>query len=129
MQFEPTLSAALNDYQVWLTTNSIQNSCGATTPTGAKTVSMTGKVLRISSVQTGTSPTYYIQIAGQHVIFTASLSLSPKLPLVQAGDTVTVTYLSVPNSTSTTVQLKTFDDTSINLGPSPITTPTASATP
>ncbi len=129
VQFEPTLSAALNDYQVWLTTNSIQNSCGATTPTGAKTVSMTGKVLRISSVQTGTSPTYYIQIAGQHVIFTASLSLSPKLPLVQAGDTVTVTYLSVPNSTSTTVQLKTFDDTSINLGPSPITTPTASATP
>jgi hypothetical protein len=126
VQFEPNLTTALNDYQQWLTTNSIQNSCGATTPSGGTIKSVTGKVQRISSVQTGSSPTYYIQIAGQHVIFTASLSLSPKLPLVQPGDTVTVTYLSIPGSTSQTIQLKTFDDTSINLGPSPTPTPTAS---
>ncbi len=129
VQFEPTLSAALNDYQVWLTTNSIPNSCGATSPTGGTTVSVTGKVLRISPVQNGTSTIYYIQIAGQHVIFTANLSLSSKLPLVQAGDTVVVTYLSIPNSTSATITLKTFDDTSVNLGPSPLTSPTPSASP
>lgn len=127
VQFEPNLTAALNDYQQWLTTNSIQNSCGVTTPSGGTIKSVTGKVQRISSVQTGTSPTYYIQIAGQHVIFTAGLSLSPKLPLVQPGDTVTVTYLNIPGSTSPTIQLKTFDDTSINLGTSPTPTPTTSA--
>ena len=126
VQFEPNLSAALNDYQQWLTSNSIQNSCGATTPSGGTVKTVTGKVLRISSVQTGTSPTYYIQITGQHVIFTASLSLSPKLPLVQAGDNVTVTYLNIPGSTSPTIQLKTFDDRSINLGATP--TPAASST-
>ena len=126
VQFEPSLASALNDYQLWLASNSIQNTCGAVSPSGGTIKTVTGKVLRISSVQTGTSPTYYIQIAGQHVIFTASLSLSPKLPLVQPGDTVTVTYLNIPGSTSPTVQLKTFDDTSINLGPAP--TPTVSPT-
>ncbi len=130
VQFESTLTAALTDYQAWLTTNTIQNTCGATSPSGGTIQTVTGKVLRISSVQSGTNTTYYIQIAGQHVIFTASLSLSPKLPLVQAGDTVTVTFLNVPNSTSPTVQLKTFDDTSINLGtPTPTVSPTVAATP
>jgi hypothetical protein len=128
VQFEPNLTAALSDYQQWLAANSIQNSCGAILPGGSTTQTLTGKVLRISSVQTGTSPTYYIQIAGQHVIFTASLSLSAKLPLVQPGDTVTVTYLNIPGSTSSTIQLKTFDDTSINLGP-PAVTPTPTASP
>lgn len=135
VQFEPSLAAALNDYQTWLTTNSILNTCGTTSPSGGTIKTVTGKVLRISPVQSGTTTTYYIQIAGQHVIFTADLSLSPKLPLVQPGDTVTVTYLSTPNSTSLTVQLKSFDDTSINLGPSgtptatPGASPTATATP
>lgn len=127
VQFEPNLAAVLNDYQAWLTTNSIQNSCGATSPSGGSIVTVTGKVQRISPVQSGGNTIYYIQIAGQHLIFTASLSLSPKLPLVQAGDTVTVTYLNTPNSTSQVVTLKTFDDTSINLGTTP--TPTTTASP
>jgi hypothetical protein len=129
VQFEPNLTAALNDYQTWLTTNSIPNTCGVTSPSGGTIKTVTGKVLRISPVQSGSTTVYYIQIAGQHVIFTADLSLSPKLPLVQPGDTVVVTYLSIPNSTSLTVQLKSFDDTSINLGPTPTATPGASPTP
>ena len=124
VQFEPTLSAVLNDYKTWLAQNNVTNTCGASSPTGGTTQTVTGKVLRISSVQQGTNTIYYIQIAGQHAIFTANLTLSPKLPLVQAGDTVTVTYLNIPGSTSPTIDLKSFDDQSINIGAMP--TPTAS---
>lgn len=120
VQFEPTLSAALQDYQQWLQQ---LNSGGPTTGT-LQTV--TGKVQRISSVTQGTNTIYYIQVAGQKVIFTANLTLSPKLPLVQAGDTVTVTYI---NSASTVETLKTFDDTTIVLGLATPTTGTPTPTP
>ena len=125
VQFEPTLSAVLNDYKTWLAQNNVTNTCGASSPTGGTTQTVTGKVLRISPVQQGTNTIYYIQIAGQHAIFTANLTLSPKLPLVQAGDTVTVTYLNIPGSTSPTIDLKSFDDQSINIG----ATPTLTASP
>ena len=132
VQFEPNLAAALSDYKQWLAQNNIQNSCGASSPTGGSLQTVTGKVLRISSVQQNGNTIYYIQVSGQRVIFTANLSLSPKLPLVQAGDTVTITYLNIPGSTSSTVDLKSFDDQSINVGapgtptpsPSPGVTPT-----
>lgn len=118
VQFETTLPAALQDYQQWLT----QQGNGSNTPSGGTTQTVTGKVLRIATVQAGTNTIYYIQIAGQKVIFTANLSLSPKLPLVQSGDTVTVTYLG---SNSSVINLQSFDDTSINLsGAAPTITPT-----
>ena len=121
VQFESNLPAALNDYTQWLTQQgSGGGGSGGVTPTN-KTV--TGKVLRISSVQQGTNTIYYLQVAGQKVIFTANLSLSAKLPLVQQGDTVTVTYLP---TTQTVVNLQSFDDTSINLGVTP--TPGAAGT-
>jgi hypothetical protein len=135
VQFEPNLSAALNDYKQWLAQQGIPNDCGAIPTTGAQQT-VTGKVLRISSVQQGGNTIYYIQISGQNVIFTANLSLSPKLPLVQPGDTVTGTYLSTTGKAGATVDLKTFDDLSIKLGgtvkptPSPGGgTPTVSPTP
>jgi hypothetical protein len=81
--------------------------------------------LRISAVQQGSNTIYYIQIKGQNVIFTANLSLSAKLPLVQAGDTVTGTYFI--NQTGQTVALKTFDDLSITLGGTSTPTPSAGA--
>ncbi len=124
VQFESNLPAALNDYTQWLTQQGNGSSGGTGgTPTN-KTV--TGKVLRISSVQQGTNTIYYLQVAGQKVIFTANLSLSAKLPLVQPGDTVTVTYVS---TTQTVVNLQSFDDTNINIGVTPTpgaigTTPT-----
>lgn len=120
VQFEPTLSQALQDYQQWLT----QQGNGANTPSGSTKQTVTGKVLRISPVQQGGNTIYYIQVAGQKVIFTANLSLSPKLPLVQPGDTVVVSFLSTGN---TVVNLASFDDTTINLGtgtPTPGVTPT-----
>jgi hypothetical protein len=121
VQFEPTLSAALGDYQQWLT----QQGSGGNTPTGGGTTqTVTGKVLRISSVQSGSNTIYYLQIAGQSDIFTANLSLSPKLPLVQPGDIVTGTYLNTGN---TVVNFQTFDDTTISLGGTP--TPGGTATP
>jgi hypothetical protein len=124
VQFEPTLSQGLIDYKQWLAQNSIPNDCGATT-TGGTQQTVKGDVLRISAVQQGSSTIYYIQIKGQNVIFTANLSLSAKLPLVQAGDTVTGTYII--NQTGQTVALKTFDDLSINLGGTSTPTPSAGA--
>jgi hypothetical protein len=124
VQFESTLSQALIDYKQWLAQNSIPNDCGATTIAGTQQT-VKGNVLRISAVQQGSNTVYYIQIKGQNVIFTANLSLSAKLPLVQAGDTVTGTYFI--NQTGQTVALKTFDDLSITLGGTATPTPSAGA--
>src|SRR5229473_8259108 len=119
VQFEPTLTQALQDYQQWL----VQQGSPGNTSTSGTTLSVTGKVLRVSPVLQGTNTIYYIQIAGQGKIFTANLALSPKLPLVQPGDTVTGSYL---NTSGTVVEFKTFDDLSISLGTStPVTIPTS----
>jgi hypothetical protein len=137
VQFEATLSKALDDYTVWLGQQGIPNSCGGTTIGGTQQT-VTGKVLRISATQQNGNTIYYIQISGQNAIFTANLGLSPKLPLVQPGDTVIGTYPSSSAQTGQTVDLKTFDDLSIKLGGistptpgsgSPIPTPTVSPTP
>ncbi len=122
VQFEPTLPQALQDYQQWL----VQQGVPGNNPTSGTTQTVMGKVLRVSPVQQGTNTIYYIQIAGQGKIFTANLALSPKLPLVQPGDTVTGSYL---NTSGTVVEFKTFDDLSINLGgtPTPGTIPTSTA--
>lgn len=136
VQFNASLPQALQSYQQWL---SQQGNGNGGTPTGGNTHTVTGKVQRISSIQQGSNTIYYLQIAGQNTIFTANLGLSPKLPLVQAGDTVTGTYFSSGNNV---INLNTFDDTSINLQapvgpgtptpiPSPVPTPalTPTATP
>jgi hypothetical protein len=132
VQFEPNLPSALNDYRTWLAQNNIQNSCGGQVPNGGQLQTVTGKITRISSVQQGANTIYYIQVAGQHVIFTANLTLSPKLPLAQAGDTITITFYPNTTASSPTTALQSFDDTSINLGTPTVTaspTPTASAVP
>ncbi len=124
VQFEASLPQALQDYQQWLA----QQGNGTQPAGGGTTQTVTGKVLRISPVQQGTNTIYYIQVQGQSVIFTANLSLSSKLPLVQPGDTITGTY----QPGGTVIQLKTFDDTTINVGaPTPGATPavTPTATP
>jgi hypothetical protein len=122
VQFEATLPQALQDYQQWLT----QQGNGGSPSGGNTTKNFTGKVLRVSSVQQGTNTIFYLQIEGQSDIFTANLSLSPKLPLVQPGDTVTGTY----TGSGTVINLQSFNDTSINLGtPATGATPTPVATP
>jgi hypothetical protein len=123
VQFDTSLTQALQDYQQWLT----QQGTGGGAITGSQQQTVTGKVLRISSVQQGGSTVYYLQIEGQQNIFTANLSLSPKLPLVQPGDTVSGTYQTSSNAV---VNFQSFDDTSINLGgtPAPSGTPTPGAT-
>src|SRR6266700_960883 len=118
VQYEPSLPQALQDYQQWLT----QQGNGGNTPAVGTTQTVSGKVLRISSVQQGSNTIYYIQISGQNTIFTANLSLSPKLPLVQPGDTIKGDYMTG----GTVVNFKTFDDLTINLGGTqpPTTIPT-----
>lgn len=117
VQFEASLPQAMQDYQQWLT----QTSGSGASPGGLIGTTVTGKVLRIAPVQQGGSTVYYIQVAGQKTIFTANLSLSPKLPLVQPGDTITGTYTG---SGGTVVNLQSFDDSSIHLGAAtPTTTP------
>jgi hypothetical protein len=49
-------------------------------------------------------------LEGKTVIYKAGLALSAKLPLVQPGDTVNVTYLDTGQSV---VTLTAFDDLSI----------------
>jgi hypothetical protein len=126
VQFDPDLNSGLQDYQQWLTSQQSNGNSGGTASSQTKTV--TAKVVRISSVlegsTTSTSTVYYLQVAGQPYIFTANLSLSPKLPLVQNGDTVTLTYTGASGNI---VNLQTFDDTSIQLGSS--STPIVTATP
>lgn len=125
VQFETDLPTALRDYQQWLTQQGNGTNVGAGGGNTMQTV--TGKVLRVSSVQQGSNTVFYLQIEGQSVIFTANLSLSPKLPLVSPNDTVTGTYTA---SSGTVINLKTFDDTSINLTqPGGTSTPPASPTP
>lgn len=123
VQYEASLPQALQDYQQWLT----QQGNGGNNP-GVTQGTFTAKVLRISSVQQGNNTVYYIQVAGQSMIFTANLSLSPKLPLVQPGDMVKGVYES---GGGTVVNLTAFDDLSINLGgtPTPVSTGTAALTP
>jgi hypothetical protein len=137
VQFESTLSQALADYKLWLAQQGIPNAC-VSTNIGGTQQSITGKVLRISVIQQSGNTIYYIQISGQNVIFTANLGLSPKLPLVQPGDTVIGTYSSASAKSGQTVDLKTFDDLSIKLGGvstptpgggTPTATPTVSPTP
>ncbi len=113
VQFEADLPTALSDYQQWLTQQG--NSATSGGPTN-KMQTVTGKVLRVSSVQQGNNTIFYLQIEGQHVIFTANLQLSSKLPLVQAGDTVTGTYTGTGG---TVINLASFDDMSIDLSTTP----------
>src|SRR3989440_5740711 len=118
VQYEASLPQALQDYQQWLT----QQGNGGNNPGGVTKGTFTAKVLRISSVQQGNNTIYYIQVAGQSIIFTANLSLYPKLPLVQPGDIVKGDYMTG----GTVVNFKTFDDLTINLGgtQTPTTIPT-----
>jgi hypothetical protein len=114
VQFEADLPTALSDYQQWLTQQGSSATSGG--PTN-KMQTVTGKVLRVSSIQQGNNTIFYLQVEGQHVIFTANLDLSPKLPLVQAGDTVTGTYTG---ASGTVINLVSFDDTSIDLSTTPM---------
>ncbi len=137
VQFESNLPAALGDYKLWLSQQGIPNACVSTTIGGTQQ-SISGKVLRVSVIQQSGNTIYYLQISGQNVIFTANLGLSPKLPLVQPGDTVIGTYSSSSAQSGQTVEFKTFDDLTIKLGGlstptpgagSPTPTPTALPTP
>ncbi|GCE11469.1 TOBE domain-containing protein [Tengunoibacter tsumagoiensis] len=128
VQFESSLSAALADYQQWLlqpgNTDNGGNISGSTK--GPQTV--TGKVQRISSITQGSNTVYYLKLDDQGTIFTANLNLSPKLPLVQPGDTVTVTF---SNNGGSVINVSAIDDTDITIGAvgTPGATPTRTALP
>ena len=122
VQMETSRSTVLADYQQWLTSHTSTN--GGPSQNG-QTKQVQGIVKRISPVTQGSNTIYYIWVEGENHIFTANLTLSPKLPLVQPGDTVTGTYLETGE---TVVPLQTFDDTSIQLGPGATTTPTTTPT-
>jgi hypothetical protein len=123
VQMESSRDAALADYNQWLASHG--NTAGGPSQKGTPQ-SVQGIVKRIAPVTQGTTTVYYIWIDGQSHIFTANLSLSAKLPLVQPGDMVTGTYLD----TGETVEaLQTFDDLSIQLGATPTPGPTVSPSP
>jgi hypothetical protein len=112
----PTKSEALAQYAQWLAANNVQTQ--GPTATG-KQVVLEGKVARISPATQNGTTIYYILLEGQPRIFLASLNLSAKLPLVQPGDQVKVTYLDTGQSVET---LTAFDDLSIQAS-APTATP------
>jgi len=114
----PTKAEALSQYAQWLAGNNTQGQGPTAT---AKKVDIEGKVARISSATQDGATVYYILLEGQQRIFLASLNLSAKLPLVQPGDQVKMTYLDTGQSVET---LTAFDDLSIpTSGPTPSPTP------
>jgi hypothetical protein len=113
-----TKSEALAQYAQWLAANNVQGQGPVAT---GKKVELEGKVERISSATQNGTTVYYILLEGQQRIFLASLNLSAKLPLVQPGDQVKVTYLDTGQSVET---LTAFDDLSIHASaPTPAPTP------
>jgi len=101
---------ALSQYAQWLADHNVQGQ--GPTPNG-KQVTLDGKVARISSATERGTTVYYILIEGQSRIFKASLELSAKLPLVQPGDQIHVTFLDTGQDVET---LSAFDDSSIHTG-------------
>jgi hypothetical protein len=119
---ESTKSQALASYAQWLADNNVQG--GNPTPSG-KSVTITGRVTRVNAATENGTTIYSMLLDGQTHIFKAGLALSPELPLVQPGDTVTVTYL---DTQETVVTLTAFTDASIHVGGgqgTPAATPTS----
>jgi len=129
VQMAPTLNQALSLYQQWQATNTHGTSNGNPNP-GSTQGSVSGKVIRVAPTSSTNGTVYYIWIEGQSSIFTAPLSLSPLLPLVQPGDIVTATYAGTftSNSGVPVITLTSFNDTSIQLA-TPTVNPTVNPTP
>lgn len=105
---------ALAGYAQWLADHDVT---GAGATQSAKSVTITGKLARISAATERGATVYYMTLDGQTKIFKAGLALSPALPLAQPGDTVSVTYLDTGQDV---VTLTAFSDQSIPLsGPAP----------
>lgn len=98
-----TKAEALAEYRQWLADHNIQTGAA---PTG-KSVTVTGTVARVSTATQNGTTVYYLTLDGQTRIFEAGLALSPELPLVRPGDTVSVTFLDTGEDT---VMLTAFDD-------------------
>lgn len=109
VQLGTTRDLALSAYSQWLASKNQLTVGDPNAGVGKKTV--TGKVIRIAPVQVNNATLYYLSLVGQSHIFTAPLSLSPLLPLVQPGDTVTISYV---DSSQQLVNLLAFDDPSIS---------------
>ncbi|HEX9069702.1 MAG TPA: hypothetical protein VF807_13100, partial [Ktedonobacterales bacterium] len=101
-----TRADALGQYSQWLADANIHGNPAS----GGNIVSLQGKVTRIAAATENSNTVYYILLEGKTVIYKAGLALSAKLPLVQPGDTVNVTYLDTGQSV---VTLTAFDDLSI----------------
>ncbi|MDE3229259.1 MAG: hypothetical protein KGO05_05215 [Chloroflexota bacterium] len=116
----PDKASALAAYAQYLADNNVAGV--GPTPTG-KTVTLTGKIARVSQTTERGAAVYYMTIAGQSRIFKAGLALSPELPLAQPGDSVTLTFLDTGQNV---VTLTSFSDADIPLSgaqPTPIATP------
>ena len=115
---QPTKAQALAAYAQWLSVHSVQPQNPGPT---VNSVTLQGRVTRISSATENGLSVYYILLNGQTRIFKASLQISSELPLVQPGDTVQLTFLETGQST---VTVTSFSDLNVHL-----TTPTPGATP
>lgn len=63
-------------------------------------VELSGQIDRISSVVVEGNSRYYFQLVGNDKTFIAPISLSDRLPLLQSGDTVTITYLDTEDESA-----------------------------
>lgn len=115
---QPTKAQAQASYAQWLSVHSIGPQNPGPT---VNTVTLQGRVARISTATENGLSVYYILLNGQTRIFKASLQISAELPVVQPGDTVKLTFLETGQST---VTVTSFTDLSVQ-----VTTPTPNPSP
>ncbi len=122
VQYAPSRDQALALYSQWIAGHPAGggNNTGGPSATGTPGVTMSGKVLRIAPTTISGNTVYYLWVEGQSHIFTATLSISNVLPLVQPGDQVAGTYLETGQQV---VALTSFTDSTITL-PTPTPAPT-----
>lgn len=112
----PTKDEALAEYRQWLDDHNIQTGAAAS----GKPTTVTGTVARVSETTRNGTTVYYLRLVGQTRIFEAGLALSAELPLVQPGDSVSVTFLDTGQNV---VTLTAFDDTNLAAGTPAAATP------
>ena len=125
---QPTKAQALASYAQWLSVHNVGPQNPGPT---VNTVTLQGRVARISTATENGLSVYYILLNGQTRIFKARLQISAVLPVVQPGDLVKLTFLETGQGT---VTVTSFTDLSVQVttptpSPSPATATPASATP
>jgi hypothetical protein len=108
--FSNSKDAGLAAYYDWLANHGADS--GQVSQTGAASKVVKGTISRISWNVVGTTTTYYLTVKSDKHVYTATMTVNSSLPLMHAGDTVTLTYLDTQQSVEPLQTLK--DETDLH---------------